>query len=192
MYDEMKYFAEKFFETRKETWLLISNESRHDFYSGLASFRLYRSTGDQIWLERGKQAKSNMKFWAENGSMWNFEHMSYLLEAEEHYCCANLVEAQTSFTNAITAARLHKFVHDEALACECAAYFYLTASLKTEAMDHFISAHKLYLQWGATAKAKKIFEFLPETCSGNAVMTTVASYSMQQASTRQQPIASDH
>ena len=108
---------------------------------------------------------SIMKFWAQNGSLWNFEHMSYLLEAEEHYCLAHLSEAQVAYSNAIQAAKVHKYVNDEALAYECAGYFYLTASMKAEALEHFIYARNKYREWGAHAKVNKLFEFLPETCS---------------------------
>lgn len=40
--------------------------------------------------------------------------------------------------------------------------------MKAEALEYFVLAHKRYNEWGATAKAKKIFEFLPETCDGES------------------------
>lgn len=114
-YEDTKYFTEKFLEIRTESWLLLSNQPRHEFYSGLASYRIYRATGDTLWLERARQGKANITHWSENGSLWNFEHLSYLLAAEDYYCSANLVEAKDSFEKAIAAARVHKYVNDEAL-----------------------------------------------------------------------------
>lgn len=114
-YNNTKYFAEKFFGTRSETWLLMSNQPKQEFYSGLASYRIFRATSEPMWLERARDAKSKLQYWSEKGSLWNFEHMYHLLTAEDHYCNANLLEAQSSYEKAITAARLHKYVNEEAL-----------------------------------------------------------------------------
>ncbi|KAL3785483.1 hypothetical protein HJC23_008293 [Cyclotella cryptica] len=67
----------------------------HEFYGGLVSYRIYRETGDTKWLDRGRQCKSAIKLWAEQGSLWNFEQKHYLLEAEEQHCHFNLLAAKS-------------------------------------------------------------------------------------------------
>eukprot|EP00804_Cyclotella_cryptica_P022353 CCRYP_015913-RA/>CCRYP_015913-RA protein AED:0.01 eAED:0.01 QI:137/1/1/1/0.66/0.5/4/982/1465 len=95
-YDDMKQFAEKFFEFRQVFECKMSIwYAMHEFYGGLVSYRIYRETGDTKWLDRGRQCKSAIKLWAEQGSLWNFEQKHYLLEAEEQHCHFNLLAAKS-------------------------------------------------------------------------------------------------
>lgn len=160
--DSMRQHGERFFELRMSSWLLIMSNIGHEFFGGLVSYRMYRESGDALWLERGKQCKSSIQLWAEQGSLWNFEHKRFLLEAEEYYCRCDYNHAQVAYKNAIISARAHKFINDEALACELAGYFYLSAGKTTESLEHFIWAHEKYTQWGACSKVNKIFDFIQE------------------------------
>jgi hypothetical protein len=65
-----------------------------------------------------------------------------------------------AYNNAIISARAHRFINDEALACELAGYFYLGAGKTKESVEHFIWAHEKYTQWGACLKVNKIFDFI--------------------------------
>jgi hypothetical protein len=147
---------------RKSNWLLSSAYAGHEFFGGLVSFRIYRETGDSLWLERGKLCKSTIQLWAEQGSLWNFEHKHFLMKAEEHYCKSELLCAQTAYSNALVSARAHKFINDEALAYELAGYFYLSVGKTTESLDHLICAHEKYTEWGACLKANTICRFIHE------------------------------
>jgi tetratricopeptide (TPR) repeat protein len=162
IYDDMKHYAEKFFEVRKSSWLLISAYVGHEFFGGLVSFRIYRETGDSSWLDRGKKCQSTIQLWAEQGSLWNFAHKNFLMKAEEHYCEKNFSCAQTAYDNALVCARAHKFINDEALAYELAGYFYLSAGKTAEAIDHLLCAHEKYTEWGAWSKVNMIFQFIHE------------------------------
>ncbi|KAL7482315.1 hypothetical protein ACHAW6_007990 [Cyclotella cf. meneghiniana] len=162
IYNDMRQYAEKFFEVRKSSWLLISAYAGHEFFGGLVSFRIYRETGDSIWLERGKLCMSTIQLWAEQGSLWNFEHKHFLMKAEEHYCEGELLCAQTAYSNALVSARAHKFINDEALAYELAGYFYLHVGKTSESLDHLICAHEKYTEWGASVKANTICRFIQE------------------------------
>lgn len=163
IYNDMRQYAEKFFEVRKSSWLLISAYAGHEFYGGLVSFRIYRETGDSVWLERGKLCESTIQLWAEQGSLWNFEHKHFLMKAEAHYCESELLYAQTAYRNALVSARAHKFINDEALAYELAGYFYLRVGKTSESLDHLICAHEKYTEWGACVKANTICRFIHET-----------------------------
>jgi hypothetical protein len=43
-------------------------------------------------------------------------------------------------------------VHEEALACELAAYFYLEAGENEKATQYLLLAHEKYHEWGAVGK----------------------------------------
>ncbi|KAL3795154.1 hypothetical protein HJC23_007382 [Cyclotella cryptica] len=159
-YDELKRYGERFFEFRMPSWLLLSSHIEHEFFGGLVSFRIYRETRDILWLERGKQCMSTVKLWAEQGSLWNFEHRLFLLEAEECHCCCDTVGAQTLYQNAIKCAKSHKFVFDEALAYELAGYFYLNTGMTTISLKHLMLSYNKYNEWGACFKVNKLFDFV--------------------------------
>jgi ATP-dependent RNA helicase DDX31/DBP7 len=136
----------------------------HAFYTGLISYWIARQSreGDRQWHERGKNSKLALKQWAET-SRWNFENKWLLLEAEEAFCNNNLEAASSFYDRAITSAKTHKFVNEEALACELAAYFYLEFGQKEKSLELFLLAHENYHKWGAYGKCTSIFEFVGST-----------------------------
>ncbi|KAL3792871.1 hypothetical protein HJC23_004796 [Cyclotella cryptica] len=120
-------------------------------------------TRDPLWAERGKHYKEKITTWKQEGSLWNFENKSFLLHAEEYYSNGDFDNAQVMYDKAILSARQHKFVHEEALACELAGNFYLNRGNALAALKHFTFAHGKYLQWGAFAKVKMLYAFIQET-----------------------------
>jgi len=54
-------------------------------------------------------------------------------------------------------------VHEEALACELAAYFYLEIGDTDKAMHDFLLAHEKYEEWGALGKCNSLFNFVKST-----------------------------
>eukprot|EP00804_Cyclotella_cryptica_P022585 CCRYP_009474-RA/>CCRYP_009474-RA protein AED:0.24 eAED:0.24 QI:567/1/1/1/0.66/0.75/4/82/613 len=161
-YDEMILSTEKFLESRMPSWHLLSGHAVHAFIGGLISFRIYRQTHDHVWSHRGERFKQRIKTWKEQGSLWNFEHKSFLLDAEQSYSDGNLDLARVSYENAILSAQQHKFIQEEALAYELAANFYLNTGNEAIALKYFTSAHGKYVEWGAFAKAKPIYAYLQE------------------------------
>ena len=161
-HDDVKAYAEKFFGNHLMTWFLMSNQSFQLFISGLVSFQLYRETHDPVWAERGAMSKAKLQLWATQGSLWNFEHKSLLLQAEDHYCNNSLEDAAVKYSNAISSASAHKFVNDEALAHELAGKFYFETGNMQTSLEHFTQAHEKYQQWGAYAKADMLFSRIQE------------------------------
>jgi hypothetical protein len=53
----------------------------------------------------------------------NFLHKYYLVEAERHRVLGNIVEAMELYDRAITLAKEHEYINEEALANELAAKF---------------------------------------------------------------------
>jgi len=172
-YDDMKHSAEKFFEFSMPSWQLLSGHAVHAYIGGLASFRIFRETSDPLWAQRGAQLKARMHTWKDQGSSWNFESKSFLLEAEEFFSNGNVERAQVLYENAISSAREHKFLHEEALAYEKAANFYLSIANKSMALKYFTGAHETYLKWGAYAKATTLYAYIHEKCACEVPLTSV-------------------
>mmetsp|Transcript_14036 Transcript_14036/g.29534 ORF Transcript_14036/g.29534 Transcript_14036/m.29534 type:complete len:830 (+) Transcript_14036:1-2490(+) len=158
-FDILKHLAEKYFHVRFKPWTMTFVLSVQRFYGGLVSFWLYRQSGDSIWAERGHEAKLALSKWTES-SQWNYQNKFYLLEAEDQYSNNDIENAKSSYTKAILSAREHKFINEEALACELAGYFYLSIDDKSTAVDYFTQAHEKYHEWGAFSKTSKLYEFV--------------------------------
>ncbi|KAL7474479.1 hypothetical protein ACHAW6_003989 [Cyclotella cf. meneghiniana] len=161
-YDEMKVSTETYLQVRMAPWHLIAGHIGHFFFAGLASFRIFRETHDPLWAQRGEQFTQRVKTWKEQGSLWNFESKSFLLEAEQCNSNGNFDLAQVLYENAISSAQQHKFVHEEALAYELAANFYLNIGNKLMALKYFTSAHGAYFKWGALAKVTTLYSYIQE------------------------------
>ena len=56
-----------------------------------------------------------------------------------------------------------KCLHEEALACELAAYFYLEIGDPAKAIQNFLLAHEKYQEWGALGKCNSLFKFVEST-----------------------------
>jgi hypothetical protein len=166
--NDLKECCEKFLDLdrRISNHYLLYGEAVQCFIIGLASFQLYRETNNPLWAERGRKRKNDMKTWAKEGSSWNFEHKLLLLEAEDEYSSGNLDCAKELYKNAIATAQAHKFVNDEALACELTAKFYQEIGDLPSSLNHYRLAHEKYCQWGAAAKAANLFAYINETFAG--------------------------
>ena len=94
--------------------------------------------------------------WAENAPE-NYLHKKLLLSAEIAFINKDNGAWQL-YDQAIDAANHHQFTHHLALAYELSGQFWLAQHKKSHATECFHNAHKAYLNWGATAKAKHLFE----------------------------------
>ncbi|KAK1744417.1 putative AAA ATPase [Skeletonema marinoi] len=161
-YDDTIENIEKYFALQENTWgILFLAQAVHAFHTGLISFWVARKSKEQKlrWYQRGNQSKLALKRWAES-SQWTFENKWYLLEAEESFCNNDVESAKTYYEKAVTSAKLHKFVHEEALAHELAAYFYFELGEREQTMEHLILAHEKYLEWGALGKCDSLLKFV--------------------------------
>ena len=160
----------------------------HFAVGGLASFWIYRQTNDTKWAERGRESKLAMNRWAETASQHNFQHKAYLLEAEEAFCYNNHELAKSLYEQAVSTARKHHFINDEALACELAGRFFFQIEEMDMALQYFLQAHEKYHEWGAVAKSNMLFEYVQRTLSLSTIippetdMTSVSSYANGQSS----------
>ena len=102
-----------------------------------------------------------MKIWAENAPM-NYQHKYDLVAAETARVLGNTLEAMSLYDQAIAGAKTHQYLHEEALANELAAYFYLAREQTKIAAVYLQDARYLYLKWGAHAKVQALDDEYPQ------------------------------
>ena len=174
----MKCNAEKFFEITLPSWYLQAGYAVHTFFLGLASYNIYRETRDELWAQRGKMLRERIQSWNEQGSKWNFKHKLELMEAEEAYSNDDFDRAQILYDKAVSSAKQHKFIHEEALANELAAKFYLAKGERSISLKYFIEAHEKYYEWNAFAKAKALYASIQEKFGGDPSLALGSSPSV--------------
>ena len=160
MEDNLRPYYQKFLDLNRGTSFLVFADSVHTFIVGLAAFQLYRKTHSPILLNQGRKAIAEMKKWAEEGSLFNFQQKLLLLIAEEYFCIGDMKGARDSYKAATTAAKNHRFINDEALGLDLTARFFLQTNDLPLAHQHFKLASKKYYEWGAVVKAQKLDAFL--------------------------------
>eukprot|EP00984_Skeletonema_dohrnii_P034453 scaffold33562_cov125-Skeletonema_dohrnii-CCMP3373.AAC.7 len=170
-YDDAKEYVSKFYDCRENAWAnLMVTHINTALYTGLISYWVARKSRDtKYWFARGNESKLTFKRWAES-SQWTFENKWYLLEAEESFCYNDYEVAKLFYKQAISSAKLHKFVHEEALAYELAAYFYLELGEMEQSMEYFLAAHERYHAWGAFGKCNSLFVFIKSSFSQASVL----------------------
>ena len=125
------------------------------FYGGMISLHFYRESQDQFWMDRATHAIKKMETWTA-ASEWNFENKLLLLQAESNYACGEMEKATEKYYLAIESSRKHRFVHEEAVACELAAAFHEksgSADLVDELMRRAVEC---YQKWGAEKKVDSL------------------------------------
>ena len=155
------------FASKPETYLLSPQLWFQTFISGLAAYQVYRETGDSSWKDRGVMHTQELRVWAERASSWNFEHKLKLMQAEDCSCSGNIKKAIELYESAISSARAHKYINDEALSYELAGKFHLVTGNLTQSFEYLKQAHKRYSCWGAHGKAKQLFDFTDAKFAGH-------------------------
>lgn len=79
-----------------------------------------------------------------------------LLKAESYRTEKETEKAAECYEASIRSAREHRFIHEEAIACELAGYFFEDQGDKVKSRDMFQQAHNTYTKWGAVSKANSI------------------------------------
>lgn len=92
----------------------------------------------------------------------NFAHRCDLVKAEMARVLGQRLEAMDLYDQAIALAKENQYIHEEALANELAAKFYLSQDKMAIAKVYMQEARYGYLQWGALAKVKHLESCYPE------------------------------
>lgn len=133
------------------------------FYGGLIAFDCFRksqsqqseitgNTSPDYWLGVGMRSISKFETWSME-CKWNFQNKLLLLQAEHQFSSGQIKEAGYTYKLAITSAREHRFVNEEALSCELAGYFYCATGSQDQSISLFQQAVDCYKSWGARKKA---------------------------------------
>ena len=102
-----------------------------------------------------------LEIWAANCPE-NFENRAALIGAEIARLEGRELDAQHLYEKAIRSARDNGFVHNEAIASECAARFYLVRGLTLPGNAYLEQARACYALWGAAGKVKQLEEHYPQ------------------------------
>jgi len=176
-----KTFASYFFkdyERGLETVYLSEKHSRpcssylvypqNVFYSALTLLAVYPQADieqKQLILEKVTEYQKKMYYFQENCPE-NYGNKYYLIEAEKARILGQNWEAQEFYEQAIQGSKKYEFIHEEALAYERAAEFYLALGRQEIGQLYLRNAHHCYIRWGAKAKVKKLEEEYPQYLLG--------------------------
>ena len=142
------------------------------FIDGLIGFVLARKDrkDKRKWTELGISAIQSLKKWIKS-SAWNFSNKLHLLEAEFYFLLGDDKKAENSYHASIEAAHKHRFFHEEGLAEEKIATYFLQKGKNDDAVRHFANAKKWYKVWGAQILVERIdntIRVLQPLCEGQS------------------------
>ncbi|MEH2078247.1 MAG: AAA family ATPase [Nostoc sp.] len=134
------------------------------FYAALTHLALFPTQPEPEQGELLTQAVTHQTIlhqWAQNAPM-NHLHKWYLVEAERHRVLGEKASASECYDQAITLAKTHQFINEEALANELAAKFYLEWDKQRIAQEYITNAYYAYARWGAKAKVADLERRYPQ------------------------------
>ncbi|MEH2121236.1 trifunctional serine/threonine-protein kinase/ATP-binding protein/sensor histidine kinase [Nostoc sp.] len=138
---------------------------QYKFYYSLALLALCLNTTFQTDLktvmEKVEENQKQLKEWAAHAPV-NNQHKYELVEAEKTRLLGQVLVAMEHYDCAIQGAHNSGYIHEEALAYECAAEFYLSLGRNEFASLYMTKAHYGYRRWGAGAKFKDLELKYPE------------------------------
>ncbi len=126
------------------------------FYDSLARLNTAtRQQADDATLERVAASQQKLWQWAQFAPMNNL-HKWYLVAAEQARVLGRPGDAREYYDQAIALAQEHRYLNEEAIACELAGRFYLARGQQDIARLYLYKAHYAYLRWGALALARRM------------------------------------
>ncbi|MEH2046027.1 AAA family ATPase [Nostoc sp.] len=137
---------------------------QHNFYYSLSLIAHYHNCNleqQKNILEKIEKNQYNMKIWAGHCHA-NFQNKYDLVEAEKAQILGENWQAQELYEKAIQGAKKSEFIHEEAIAYERAAEFYLSLGRQEIGKLYLKNAHHCYSCWGAKAKVKALESEYPQ------------------------------
>src|SRR6201987_4110362 len=137
--------------------------AEYHFYGALSQAASCESAADcqrRQHVEALVAHHRQLEIWAENCPE-NFENRAALVGAEIARLDRRDIDAMRLYEQAIRSARENGFVHNEALANELAARFYVARGFEKIAHAYLRDARYGYLRWGADGKVRQLDEIYP-------------------------------
>ncbi|BAY98706.1 multi-sensor signal transduction histidine kinase [Tolypothrix tenuis PCC 7101] len=134
------------------------------FYQALAKLSIYPTASKSAQAKILQQVNQNLKQlrkWADYAPM-TYLHKWCLVTAEKHRVLGKMSAAMEMYDRAIALAKENQFLHEEAIACELAAKFYLNWGKAKVAQVYMIDAYYAYSRWGAVAKLNDLEKRYPQ------------------------------
>nr|WP_243278164.1 AAA family ATPase [Clostridium yunnanense] len=128
------------------------------YFDSLSRLALYPCASDNEKIEfltKVKENQESLRYWSNHAPM-NFLHKFHLVEAEILRIKDKPYEAIEHYDKAISMAKEHEYLSDEALANELAGQFWLFINNYRYAKLHLKEAYSCYKLWGAKAKVKNL------------------------------------
>jgi PAS domain S-box-containing protein len=136
----------------------------YHFYNSLVYLGIYSDapkSEQKLILQKVKANQKKIKKWAQFAPMTHL-HKFYLVEAERYRVLGENARAIDYYDRAISLAKEHDYINEEALANELAAKFYLAWGKEQVAQAYMTNTYYCYLRWGATAKMTDLKRQYPE------------------------------
>lgn len=138
-----------------------------NFYGSLIRLANYEDLvyeEQQIALEVVETNQVKMKLWAVHAHE-NFQHKYDLVEAEKARIAGD-IHAVDLYEAAINGARENNYIHEEAMAYELAAKFYITKGMAKIASLYMTESLSLFEKWGAIAKVQHMKDAYADILTG--------------------------
>jgi PAS domain S-box-containing protein len=142
----------------------ILEEAVFRFYGALSYAAAWDSTspdGQRDHFEALTVHYRTLTLWAGHCPE-NFESAAALVSAEISRIEGRPIDAEELYEKAIRSARASGFIHNEAVAYEVAARFYITRGFDKFADAYLREARYCYSRWGADGKVKQLDELYPD------------------------------
>jgi diguanylate cyclase (GGDEF)-like protein len=156
------------------------------FYDSLTQLAIYPTASSEEQQQIVQQVSANLALfegWAHHAPM-NQLHRWHLLSAEYARVLGRRAEAIDHYEEAIAKAQAHGYLHEEGLANELAAKFYLAWGKTKLAQTYLKAAYDCYSRWGAKAKTQQLRQlyptFLQEFLQPTAQSTDALATSIQE------------
>jgi predicted ATPase/signal transduction histidine kinase len=180
-------------------WALPTIEAaEYEFYSALARAALWNSAAHEQRSEHLAALAAHCKLiqiWAEYCPE-NFQDRAEMVAAEVARIEGRDLEAGRLYEQAIGSARKNGFVHNQGLAHELAARYYLSHRLETAGYAHLRSARNCFDRWGAHGKVKQLDERYPNlqeerTSAASATIGPFAQLDVEAVAKASQTLSSE-
>ncbi|MFN6566278.1 AAA family ATPase [Dendronalium sp. ChiSLP03b] len=134
------------------------------FYNSLAWLATYHDaepSKQKEILHKVAVNQEKLRKWSDSIPI-NYLHKFYLVKAEKYQVLGQYIQAMDYYDRAITHAKEYEYIHEEALANELAAKFYLEWGKTKIAQTYLIDAYYGYVRWGALAKVNDLQQRYPK------------------------------